>query len=308
MSDFHDTSRISWYPAAYSFTTCALTPIAGKMASVFSLKWVYLSFALMFLIGSLICGCAPTSNAFIAGRAIAGIGAAGVASNGLTILLAIAPDKKKPLVMGLGASCFGIGLILAPILGGALTQKLTWRWCFWINLPPGAVTLTTIFFLFKPKRSRNDENVAARIMSLDPFGCLIFVPAIFMLLLALQQGGAHGNWNTATIIGLFVGSGVMIILFIVWENRRADGAMIPGSVVGRRTVIFTIMFAFCHVGSITVAAYYLPEWFQAVQGVGPLQSGLRMLSTVIPQIIATIFASILGKLFASLKTTFELHR
>jgi hypothetical protein len=139
------------------------------------------------------------------------------------------------------------------------------------------------------------EGALARLRSLDLFGCLIFIPAILMLLLAMQRGGAENNWNTPTIIGLFVGGGAMLILFIAWENWKGDGAMMPRRVVGRRTVICIVLLAFCHVGSLTVTAYYLPEWFQAVQGVGPLQSGIRMLATVVPQLAATIASSSLGK-------------
>lgn len=119
MSEFGDSTNIAWYPAAFTLATCALTPVAGKMAAVFPLDIVYSSFTSIFLVGSILCGCAPTNNAFIAGRAIAGIGAAGVASNGLTILVTIAPATKKPAFMGMGAACFGIGLIIAPLLGGA---------------------------------------------------------------------------------------------------------------------------------------------------------------------------------------------
>jgi MFS family permease len=270
-------------------------PLAGKMAAVLPLDWVYQGFFSIFLIGSIICGLAHTSNALIAGRAIAGFGGAGVASNGLAILLAIAPTNKKPLLMALGACCFAIGLILAPVLGGVFTQKLSWRWCFWINLPPGAVSLVVVFFFFKPPRPMKGEGALARLRSLDLFGCLLFIPAILMLLLAMQRGGAENNWNTPTIIGLFVGGGAMLILFIAWENWKGDGAMMPRRVVGRRTVICTVLLAFCHVGSLTVTAYYLPEWFQAVQGVGPLQSGIRMLATVAPQLAATIASSSLGK-------------
>jgi hypothetical protein len=139
------------------------------------------------------------------------------------------------------------------------------------------------------------EGTLACLQSLGLFGCLLFVPAIFMLLLAMQRGCVEDNWNTPTIIGLFVDGGAMLALFIAWENWKGDGAMIPGSVVGRRTAICTILLAFCHIGSLTVTAYYLPEWFQAVQGVGPLQSGVRMLATVIPQLVATIASSSLGK-------------
>ena len=89
------------------------------MASVFPLDRVYLAFSAIFLIGSIVCGAAPSSTALIAGRAIAGVGAAGVAANGMTILIVIPPPKFKPIFMGVGAACFGIGLILSPVLGGA---------------------------------------------------------------------------------------------------------------------------------------------------------------------------------------------
>jgi len=120
MADLHDSpGNIAWYPAAFTLATCALTPVAGKMAAVFPLDLVYSASTLVFLVGSILCGWAPTPSAFIAGRAIAGVGAAGVASNGLTILVTIAPPKRKPALMGMGAACFAMGLVAGPLLGGA---------------------------------------------------------------------------------------------------------------------------------------------------------------------------------------------
>jgi hypothetical protein len=142
--------------------------------------------------------------------------------------------------------------------------------------------------------------MVTRLRSLDLVGCAIFVPAIFMLLLALQRGGQVNPWSSATIIGLFVGSGIMMMVFIAWEWYKGDEAMIPRQAVMRRTVVFTCLFAFCHMGSLGLAPYYLPEWFQVVEGVDPLQSGVRMLPTVITQILATMTASRLGKCTAML--------
>ncbi len=119
MSGFSDSTNMAWYPAAFTLATCALTPVAGKLAAVFPLDLVYSSFTLFFLAGSILCGWAPSSSAFIAGRAIAGIGAAGVASNGLTIVVIITPVAKRPLFMGFAGACFGIGLVMAPLVGGA---------------------------------------------------------------------------------------------------------------------------------------------------------------------------------------------
>ena len=119
MSGFGDSTNMAWYPAAFTLAMCSLTPVAGKLAAVFPLDLVYSSFTLVFLGGSILCGCAPSSGAFIAGRAVAGIGAAGVVSNGLTIVLTIAPVAKRPLFMGFAGACFGIGLVMAPLVGGA---------------------------------------------------------------------------------------------------------------------------------------------------------------------------------------------
>lgn len=156
------------------------------------------------------------------------------------------------------------------------------------------VTLAVVSLFFRPQQGRGGA-VSGRIKSLDLIGCLIFVPGIFMFLLAMQTGSADGIWNTATIIGLFVGSGLTLLVFVAWEWRRGDQAMIPGKVVMRRTVLFTCLFAFTQMGGLSVAAYYLPTWFQAIQGVGPLQSGVRILPTVITQMLATMFASGLGE-------------
>ncbi|KAK4149187.1 major facilitator superfamily domain-containing protein [Chaetomidium leptoderma] len=225
MSEFGDSTNIAWYPAAFTLATCALTPVAGKMAPVFPLDLVYSSFTCIFLVGSIVCGWAPTSSAFIAGRAIGGIGAAGVASNGLTILVTIAPVTKRPMFMGLGAS-------------GT------------INIPFNIITLTVVSFFFRPQQGRGG-SVSGRIKSLDLGGCFIFVPAIFMFLVAMQTGGEDGVWSSPTVIGLF-------------EWRKGGQAM--------RTVVFSCLFASTHMGALTIA-------------------GIRVLPTVITQIVATIVAS-----------------
>lgn len=129
-----------------------------------------------------------------------------------------------------------------------------------------------------------------------------------MFLLAMQTASQDGVWNTATIIGLFVGSGLTLLVFIAWEWHRGDQAVIPGKVVLRRTVLFTCIFAFTQMGGLTVATYYLPAWFQAIQGVGPLQSGVRILPTVITQMLATMFASSLGGRLFFLPLLFVMSR
>lgn len=175
-----------------------------------------------------------------------------------------------------------------------LTARLTWRWCFWINIPFNLLTLVVVSCFFRPPQGRTG-SVGGRIKSLDLLGCFLFVPGVFMLLLALEWGADRRSWSDPTIVGLFVGAGVTLIVFVGWEWSRAADAMIPGSVVRRRTVAFTCLFASTQLGGLTIASYYLPAWFQAVQGVNPLDSGIRMLPTALTQIVTTIIASGLGE-------------
>jgi MFS family permease len=264
------------------------------MASVFSLRWVYQIFFTIFLVGSVVCGAATSSNMFIVGRAIAGVGAAGVASGGLTIVITVSSTATRPLFIGLASSMFALGIILAPVIGGAFTEKVTWRWCFWVNLPTGAITLLTLFFFFKPKPIQTDQTILQRLKRLDLVGCVIFIPACFVVLMAMQWGGTKYPWNSGTIIGLFVGGGILVLIFVAWEWWVGETALIPGIVLTRRNVALGCIFAFCQLGSLAVMSYYLPEWFQAVQGVSPLDSGVRVLPSVITQIIGILIVGILG--------------
>lgn len=117
-----------------------MTLIFGKMYTFYSCKWVYLISLGIFEIGSLVCGVTPTSVGLILGRAIAGLGSAGIESGSILVVAQTVPVARRPVYMGLFGTTFGIANVVGPLMGGALTDYLSWRWCFYINLPIGAVT------------------------------------------------------------------------------------------------------------------------------------------------------------------------
>lgn len=133
-SEFNSTRDIGWYSAAFMIAMAASQPLAGKMYSLFPKKASYLLYLLIFEAGSLVCALAPSSHALIAGRAVAGLGASGLFAGAFTILATVIPLHKRAVWTGIMGSTFSIASIVGPVLAGALTQHVSWRWCFYINV------------------------------------------------------------------------------------------------------------------------------------------------------------------------------
>jgi hypothetical protein len=131
---FNSIDDVGWYGSAYLLTTCAFQLFFGKLYTFLSIKWIYLTAILIFEVGSALCGAAPTSAALIVGRAIAGLGSAGIFSGAVLIVTNTVPLKQRPTYMGLIGGMYGIASVAGPLMGGAFTDKVTWRYAH-PNLP-----------------------------------------------------------------------------------------------------------------------------------------------------------------------------
>lgn len=291
---FHALNDVGWYASSYLLTTCAFQLMFGKFYTFFSIKWVFLTAIAIFELGSLICGAAPNSVALIVGRAIAGLGSAGIFSGGLIIIAYSVPLEKRPIYTGLIGGMYGIASVAGPLMGGAFTEYVTWRWCFYINLPVGAVTFILIVLFFKSPKREKEASVgfSARLKQFDIPGTIVFIPAIVCLLLALQWGGTEYPWKSGRIIALFVLFGILIIAFCVIQYWKGDTATVPPKVLVR-SVVAGSWFGICLGGAFFIMIYYLPIWFQAIQGVTATESGIRNLPMILSQVFASVASGVL---------------
>jgi MFS family permease len=235
---FKSLDDIGWYGSSYLLTNSALQLIFGKIYTFYNIKWAYLIALFIFEIGSLLCGVAPNSTALIIGRAIAGVGGSGIFSGAMVIISKTVPLHQRPAYTGAVGSMYGIASVAGPLMGGAFTDRLTWRWCFYINLPFGAVTAFFILFWFKaPKRVQERAlGWRAQIEQFDLLGTLFFIPSIVCLLIALQWGGSTYNWSNARIVVLFVLFVVFMACFIAIQIWKQENATVPPRIFKNRNV------------------------------------------------------------------------
>ncbi|TKA73428.1 hypothetical protein B0A49_06837 [Cryomyces minteri] len=292
---FKALNDVGWYGSAYLLTTCAFQLLFGKFYSFFSIKWIYLIALAIFEIGSLVCGIAPNSNALIVGRAIAGVGSAGIFSGAILIVAHTVPLRQRPTYTGLIGAMYGIASVAGPLMGGAFTDHLTWRWCFYINLPFGAVTaIFIVFFFTAPKSNAKAVSIGwkARLEQFDIYGTIVFIPAIVCLLLALQWGGSKYAWKSGNIIGLFVAFGVLTVAFVGIQIWKQENATVPPRVLKQRSVAGGAWFGATLGAAFFVMVYFLPIWFQAIKGVSATKSGIMNLPLILGLVVVSMVAGI----------------
>ncbi|TQW00433.1 hypothetical protein V2A60_001515 [Cordyceps javanica] len=288
-SDFHSLTDIGWYGATYNLASAALQPLSGKFYTYFHAKWTFLAFFLVFELGNLLCGVATSSTMIIVGRTVAGAGASGLTNGSFAIVTACAPMEKRPQLMGILIGVCQMGLVAGPLIGGALTEFTSWRWCFYINLPVGAITIIAFLVTKIPdKRKYVQSPGKLTLKKMDMLGFVLFAPAAVMILLALEFGGNKYAWSSPTIIGLFVGGGIEVVLFLWWERRAGMTAMIPLPIIGKRQVWTACVASMFMFSTMLGAGYYLPVYFQTVRGLSPLRSGISMLPAIVTQLVITV--------------------
>lgn len=262
---------------------------AGKIYKYYNLKWSFLVSMLVFEVGSLVCGVSPNANALIVGRAIAGLGGAGLSVGGTSIVAFTVPPTKRPMMMGIIGMTYAISAVLGPLIGGAFTAKVTWRWCFYINLPIGGLAGMAVFFFFDLPAAAAPPKLAwtKKLLHIDPVGVALTMGCIVCYILALQYGGNTHPWGSSVVIGLLVGFVLLAFTLVAWEIWLGDYAMMLPRLYKSRSLSTTAPFQFFFMGSYLVLLYYLPIYFQSILGATAIKSGVNNLPLVLA---AAVFA------------------
>ncbi|PNY29981.1 Uncharacterized protein TCAP_00109 [Tolypocladium capitatum] len=292
--EFHGLAQAAWYGSAYFLTDGGFQSSWGKAYKYFPLKFAFLTAVCVFEIGSLICATSPNSTAFIIGRAINGLGAAGIATGSYTIIAFVAEPSKRAAYTSITGSSYGMASILGPLLGGVFADKVTWRWCFYINLPIGGVAATIIVFFFKNPASAKpvEASWGEKAMQLDLVGVFLVMGLMVCYLLALQNGGQDHPWNSSIVVGLLVGCVLLTIVFAAWEWYIGERAMLVPRLFRNRVICVNSAFTFFFSGSYFLSIYYLPIYFQAIDGIDPIMSGVRNLPLILACTVAIISSGV----------------
>ncbi|MGW3623457.1 MFS transporter [Streptomyces sp. NPDC000880] len=269
VGELQGLDRMPWAITAYLLTATIGLPIYGKLGDLFGRKGVFQFAIVVFVIGSALAGWSRSMDELIAFRAIQGIGAGGLLIGVQAIIADIVPARERGRFMGLIGAAFGLASVAGPLLGGFFTDHVSWRWCFYFNVPFGVVTLIVVTVVLKLPKP------AAR-ARLDVLGALFLAAASTCLVLLTSWGGTEYAWGSRVILGLAAGAAGTILLFTVVEHFAPE-PIIPLRLF--RDSIFNITSLVGAVVGVALfgVAGYLPTFLQMVDGAGATESGLLML-------------------------------
>lgn len=285
VGDLGGAAHMAWILTAYTLAITVAMPVYGKLGDLVGRKNLFLTAIGLFLVGSALCGTATTMIQLIAYRALQGLGGGGLMISSQAITGDLIPPRVRGTYMAPMGAMFGIASILGPIIGGWLTDSVSWRWTFWINLPLGVLAFIAVTVVLRlPKRPLSSP--------IDWAGLALMNAGAIALVLVATWGGTQYAWSSPVIIFLVV-AGVACWGLFAWVETRAADPILPSAILTNRTFVISTVVGMLAMGGMIGVMSYLPTYLQMVYGHSATISGLLLVPMTIGMLTASILSGVL---------------
>ncbi|WP_433193233.1 MFS transporter [Nocardia sp. CA-107356] len=280
---------LQWFVNAYTLSFASLLLTATSIGDRLGRRRVFLSGIALFTLASAACALATEPWMLITARAVQGFGAAAVMPLSLTLLSSAVPEKMRSAAIGIWGGISGLGVALGPLIGGAVVEGLSWQWIFWVNVPIGVLVL--------PFAARVLTESHGRAKRLDPLGLVLSGAGVLAVVWGVIHGADDG-WTSTSVLSMLIGGAVLLGLLIAWELRTPD-PMLPLRLFRSRAFRVSNATSFTFSVGVFGSIFLLAQYFQVVQGYGPLQSGIRTMPwTMAPMVVAPLAGLIVDRVGA----------
>ncbi|CUS21686.1 LAQU0S03e08350g1_1 [Lachancea quebecensis] len=335
---FKDYGSIGWLVTGYSLSSALFTLLWGRMSSLLGLKTCLMLSVLIFEIGSLIVAVANSMGMIIAGRVVAGVGGSGIQSLVFVIGTSMVSERSRGMVITVLTLAFVAANAAGPVLGGALTEHASWRWCFYINLPIGGAAALMLFLSYNPSGKPLLSNLSSKLVAahdyhyssvctrrfwtrvldcgifrFDLIGFALSSAGFVLILLGLTFGGNKYSWSSGTSIAYLTVGPVLILVFCIYDflalprmaRLLAYGGevtpLVPWSVISKPGVFASSFANFFVCFGYNMQIIYLVQFYQIIKNQSPTDASMHMWAYLVPSMVVIIALGHINKRFGIIK-------
>ncbi|KIJ39865.1 hypothetical protein M422DRAFT_174487 [Sphaerobolus stellatus SS14] len=285
---FNAGSISSWVPSATLLTSTAFQPLYGRFSDIFGRKATLTVAMSLYMIGSLAAGFSRSIIELIIFRGVAGAGSGGIVTIGQVIMSDVVSLRDRGKYQGIIGGFVAFGYAVGPLIGGALAEKVTWRWCFWVTIPVSAFATCVVIFVLPLKPVTGDMK--RKLLAIDYLGAILTLGGCALILLPLIWGGVTFPWVSAKVLGTLISGIVVLVIFCLWEWKGARLPIVPMYIFRHSTVCGVYITMFINGFIFYTTMFYIPQFFQVALGYSPIRSGIFTLPVLVSQTVASFCA------------------
>jgi EmrB/QacA subfamily drug resistance transporter len=293
-ADLNGFGHLAWIVSAYLLTSTAMTPIYGKLSDIYGRRKLLLVGLAVFAVASALCAMARTLDQLVIARALQGVGGAGLMAMAQAAIADVVSPRERGRYQGYMASTWGIASIAGPIIGGWVTDTLSWRWIFWVNLPIAVLAMVLC------DRALRLLPVRAKQARIDWAGAALLTGAVSAWLLVLSWGGVEMAWDSPVILAT-AAAGLALIALLAMQERRFADPLLPPRLFADAVFVRGVGIAFCAALAMFGASFLLPLYFQLVMGVDAAASGALVVPFLAVNCVGSIIAGWLARRYGKTK-------